>query len=211
MTRSERNQLVVDNDRLAGWYVRRYSLISTRNSVYDDLVQAARVGLVEAAKRYDPARGQFSTYAIWWMARFVNEAKRGAFVIRTRKSTREIAAPTLVDEAMLEQQATDEKDIDSAIDARKIRQVLDELGERERALIEQRWLTVDPVTLREFGQRQGCTREGARYIEERAFTKLRHLLGLRLSRAAWRRRKAFVATRRQRLQSSSGQSVTVPA
>ena len=34
---------------------------------FDDLLQAARVGLVQAAQRYDPQRGKFGSYACPWI------------------------------------------------------------------------------------------------------------------------------------------------
>jgi RNA polymerase sigma factor (sigma-70 family) len=47
-------------------YARRYL---RRHRDLDDLVGFARVGLMEAARRYDPRRGDFKAYAVAWMRR----------------------------------------------------------------------------------------------------------------------------------------------
>jgi RNA polymerase sigma factor (sigma-70 family) len=192
MTRLERNQLVVENDRLAAWYVRRFVALPQTDPGHDDLVQAARLGLIEAARRYDCTRGKFSSYAVWWMNRFVNEAKRASYVIRLGRSKREIPVPGFVDPDLLDTLIADQAAVDLAIDAGRVRELVHELNDRERSLIEQRWLSFDPATLREIGERLGLSPEGARYIEECAFSKLRRLMALKLPRAARRRRRARV-------------------
>src|ERR1043165_1219541 len=41
------------------------------STTYEDLVQAGCIGLMEAAKRYDPERGAFSTYAVPWIRKYM--------------------------------------------------------------------------------------------------------------------------------------------
>lgn len=44
-------------------------------TAYDDLVQAGMIGLLTAARKYDPERGlHFSTYAVWWIRQAVSRA-----------------------------------------------------------------------------------------------------------------------------------------
>lgn len=40
----------------------------------EDAMQAARLGLLEAARRWEPAKGRFTTYAWWWIRKMVQEA-----------------------------------------------------------------------------------------------------------------------------------------
>ncbi len=43
---------------------------------YEDLVSEGRLGLMEAAKRYDPDRGaRFSTYSAYWISHYVRRAR----------------------------------------------------------------------------------------------------------------------------------------
>lgn len=40
-----------------------------------DLIGAGKIGLVEAARRYDPAKGKFGTYAAWWINKYLFKAR----------------------------------------------------------------------------------------------------------------------------------------
>ncbi len=62
LTRAEQHALVRTNDGLAHAVVRALS-VSRASVIYEDLVQEARLGLLDAASRYNPARGRFSPYA----------------------------------------------------------------------------------------------------------------------------------------------------
>ncbi|MFJ9242937.1 sigma-70 family RNA polymerase sigma factor [Streptomyces sp. NPDC101776] len=62
---SARDCLVVHNQRLAHSILRGYL---EQGLEYDDLFQHAVLGLMKAARKFDPARGyKFSTYATWWV------------------------------------------------------------------------------------------------------------------------------------------------
>lgn len=70
-TASERvmaeDRLVKRNKALMGTVTRKF--IGTQTTVIgmDDIEQQAYMGILEAAKRYDPEEGAFSTYAVIWM------------------------------------------------------------------------------------------------------------------------------------------------
>lgn len=54
-----------------------------------------------------------------------------------------------------------------------IKRALDKLHPRERAVVEQRYLSDDPKTLQELGERMGVCRERIRQIETKALRKMR--------------------------------------
>jgi RNA polymerase primary sigma factor len=75
-----RARMVESNLRLVFWLARSYR---GRGVAFADLVQEGTIGLVRAADRFDPRRGQkFSTYAVWWIRRSLRDAVVGARVIR---------------------------------------------------------------------------------------------------------------------------------
>lgn len=67
-----RERFVQANLRLAVSYVSKRCNRLTRIHGIEDLIQAANLGLITAAERFDPARGyRFSTYAYWWIRQSV--------------------------------------------------------------------------------------------------------------------------------------------
>lgn len=59
----EQQRLAADNERLIHLAIRRYA----PNEDADELYGHAAEGLLRAASTYDPARGRFSTHAMWCM------------------------------------------------------------------------------------------------------------------------------------------------
>jgi RNA polymerase primary sigma factor len=63
-----RDRFVQANLRLAVSYVSKRCFRLTKAHGQEDLIQAANMGLITAAERFDPTRGyRFSTYAYWWI------------------------------------------------------------------------------------------------------------------------------------------------
>ncbi len=68
-----RDRFVQANLRLAVSYVSKRCWRLAKAHAQDDLIQAANMGLITAAERFDPARGyRFSTYAYWWIRQAVD-------------------------------------------------------------------------------------------------------------------------------------------
>ena len=66
------NQFIKQHDRLVRVIVNQFKVA---NVDPEDLMQEGRIGLIEAAKRFDPARGiQFSSYASWWIRKYITMA-----------------------------------------------------------------------------------------------------------------------------------------
>ena len=67
-----RDRFVQANLRLAVSYVSKRCFRLAKAHGQEDLIQAANMGLITAAERFDPARGyRFSTYAYWWIRQAV--------------------------------------------------------------------------------------------------------------------------------------------
>lgn len=59
----EQQQLAADNEKLIWFFLRKYASGSDPQELYG----VAAEGLIRAAATYDPARGKFSTHAMWCM------------------------------------------------------------------------------------------------------------------------------------------------
>lgn len=66
-----RNSLVKHNLRLVRWVARKYAWSKLD---FEDLVQEGNIGLITAAEKYDPERGLFTTYAMWWIRQAIQRA-----------------------------------------------------------------------------------------------------------------------------------------
>jgi RNA polymerase primary sigma factor len=68
-----RDRFVQANLRLAVSYVSKRCWRLAKAHGQEDLIQAANMGLITAAERFDPARGyRYSTYAYWWIRQAVS-------------------------------------------------------------------------------------------------------------------------------------------
>ena len=66
------NQFILKHDRLVRVIVNQYQ---TKGIDKQDLVQEGYLGLMEAAKQYDPCTGvQFTSYASWWIRKYVSRS-----------------------------------------------------------------------------------------------------------------------------------------
>lgn len=91
MTRAERDRLVIENDAFAHdrafkFYRQvRWRLLRNGSQLdRDDFVQAARIGMLEAAQRFDPKRGvKFIGYAVHWIRRRMQDLVLAGGTIRT--------------------------------------------------------------------------------------------------------------------------------
>ena len=143
----------------------------------DDLQQAAWLGFYAAVQKHE-GRYHFLTLLDFCIR---NECRQ-ALHIRTSKRdpvTVSYDAPApdgeqsmidlFVDDALPEHDAS----LIGADLARDVRAAVAELPERERTVIETRWLSADPLSLDQTGDAMGISRERTRQLEARAFARLR--------------------------------------
>jgi RNA polymerase sigma-32 factor len=167
-----------------------------------DLIQEGCMGLVEAIRRFDPARNvRLATYASWWIrafilryemenARVVSRARsregRRAF-LRGELPPREVSldaplfgdidAPTLgemlPDCAALPVDELADRRERVALVAQQIAALWPSLDGRERAVLRERIASHDPAPLRVFARRYGISGERVRQVEAEVVSRIR--------------------------------------
>ena len=185
-------QLVEANLRFVVSYAKRYRNLGVS---FLDLIHEGNLGLMEAARRFDPSRNvKFITYAVWW----IRESMMHALADQTRAfsfppklfaalhnahddvslndpvgvagdGSRELIDLIAQDDVPIEQELIEQAARHDLADA------LGELSHKEREVVELRFGLEDdePRTLQEIGDRLHLSRERVRQIESRAKDKLR--------------------------------------
>jgi RNA polymerase sigma factor (sigma-70 family) len=201
--------LVQSNLRLVVRIARDYA---GRGASIEDLISEGNIGLMEAARRFDPARGaRFVTYASWWIRKYViaalnrHRAQASAplphdsqpsspdagaesrpylvlwrrilsfsdFAVQDDRTPAEIRIPSkepVPEDRVQERQASE-----------VLHDVLDLLGDRERAVVEAHYglRGAPPQSLQAIADQMNCTREWVRQIEQRAIERARRILDSR--------------------------------
>jgi RNA polymerase sigma factor (sigma-70 family) len=161
----EREHLVLANLSLVTGTVQaamaRYRL---PESLRDDLVSAGSLALVQAADRFDPSRGvKFKTFAAHRVSgEIVDTLRRGDAAIGVSKDSLDGVAsetPSPENQAITAQELT------------HVREVLQELSARERALIEAHYGR--GLTLRDAADELGISRSYASRVHARAIETIR--------------------------------------
>jgi len=184
-------RLVEANLRFVVSYAKRYR---GHGVAFLDLIHEGNLGLMEAARRYDPAHNvKFITYAVWWV--------RQSLMHVLADSTRAFSFPPKMfgvlhaggpggEDVSLSETLGDRLPVDQApVAAELIHQAdLDELAAalldlegKEQEVVRLRYGLGDgePQTLQEIGDRLHLSRERVRQIESRAKEKLRRSARLR--------------------------------
>ena len=192
-------RLVECNLRFVVSYAKRYRGFGVP---FLDLIHEGNLGLIEAARRFDPARNvKFITYAVWWVRQAMMHAlsdQTRAFsfppklfavlhaggddvslsdpVAAGQDGTRELG-----DILAQEQTAPVEDELIHQSDLDELAGALLDLDGKEREVVSLRFGLDDdePRTLQEIGDRLHLSRERVRQIEVRAKDKLRHSAKLR--------------------------------
>jgi RNA polymerase primary sigma factor len=193
-------RLVECNLRFVASYARRYRHLGVPLL---DLISEGNVGLIEAARRFDPSRNvKFITYAVWWIRQSMMHAlsdQTRAFsfppkmfsVMRATAADVSLNAPAwaggdddgreLGDVLAQQQVAPVEDEMIHQADLDELADALHDLDGRECEVVRLRFGLEDdePRTLQEVGDRLHLSRERIRQIESRAKEKLRGSAKLR--------------------------------
>lgn len=160
---------------------------SATNMEHEDLVQEGMFGLMDAAVRFDPARGvKFSTYAAWHIRKTIMEAIRSRNdIVRTpRRQPSRTCTPLDTDRPTGETAPPPDEMLGEIEEQQKMTQMVHDglrcLSDREALVVQLRHgvNAPEPMTLRAVGKLFGITPERVRQIQASAEKKLRtHLEG----------------------------------
>jgi len=193
-------RLVEANLRFVVSYAKRYRGLGVS---FLDLIHEGNLGLIEAARRFDPHRNvKFITYAVWW----IREAMMHVLADQTRAfsfppklfatlhnrhedvslndpiagagqdgPSRQLEDVLRLDAVPIDDEMIHQSDLDELAEA------LRDLDGKEREVVCLRFGLDDdePRTLQEIGDRLHLSRERVRQIESRAKEKLRRSAKLR--------------------------------
>ena len=187
------NQFIQQHDRLVRVIVNQFKVA---NVDPEDLMQEGRIGLIEAAKRFDPNRGiQFASYASWWIRKYINMAiLQYNNVVAIPQRTPELATQkrrsmdaivdvedddyityqeTITDGIYVEQ--TIIKQEETAELHERLRKALNALPENERYTIQHLYgFDADEMSLEEIASQIGFSTEWIRRLKVRALKRLKN-------------------------------------
>lgn len=176
-------------NKLAHHFARQHDL------EFDDLSGAAYLGLVRAARGFDPTRGcTFGTYARHWVLCFLREeVRRARSVVRKPRPIKGAKEPAPKADISLDAPLSEGSDAtrvdliaetapshetnlvdadETALRREALHNALATLTERERAIVKARHGDDDPLTLAELAGRFSVSVERIRQIETAALEKI---------------------------------------
>lgn len=190
-------RLVESNLRFVVSYAKRYRGLGVS---FLDLIDEGNLGLIEAARRFDPSRNvKFVTYAVWWIRESMMHAlsdQARAFSFPPKlfpvlghgvddMSLSDSASPdgsrVVADTLPQKQVPPVEDEVIHQVDLDELESALGNLNGKEREVVRLRFGLEDdmPRTLQEIGDRLHLSRERVRQIESCAKDKLRRSAKLR--------------------------------
>lgn len=163
----------------------------------EDIEQQAYLGLMQAARRFDPAKGfRFFTFARWWVKASVRDyVFANARIVRPSSSVAGKKAffsganapdfsldarykgegEPLLDSLIWTDPSADEAIADDQ-GRQRIRKAVTKLPAREKHIITERYLSESGASLEEIGGHFGVSKERIRQLEQRAINKLREMV-----------------------------------
>jgi RNA polymerase sigma factor (sigma-70 family) len=160
----------------------------TPGPIREDLVQAGYMGLMRAAYKFDPSRGNtFGTYSRHWVKKYILHEIRKSYVVWTpahvQKALRSIsldvpicdntdADGTMQDLLVCDKPTADESPEVPLLAARAFKAMAEVLNVKERSVITTRFL--DDGTRKDAADELGLSQERVRQLEVNALAKLRN-------------------------------------
>jgi RNA polymerase primary sigma factor len=184
-------QLVEANLRFVVSYAKRYR---GHGVSFLDLIHEGNLGLIEAARRFDPAHNvKFITYAVWWVRQsmmhvladspraFSFPPKMFAVLHAGGPGGEDVSLSETLGDRLPVEQAPVEDELIHQADLDELAAALRDLEGKEQEVVRLRYGLGDgePQTLQEIGDRLHLSRERVRQIETRAKEKLRRSAKLR--------------------------------
>jgi RNA polymerase primary sigma factor len=184
-------QLVEANLRFVVSYAKRYR---GHGVSFLDLIHEGNLGLIEAARRYDPAHNvKFITYAVWWVRQsmmhvladltraFSFPPKLFGMLHAGGPGGEDVSLSETLGDRIPVVQAPVEDELIHRADLDELAAALLDLEGKEQEVVRLRYGLDDgePQTLQEIGDRLHLSRERVRQIETRAKEKLRRSAKLR--------------------------------
>ena len=192
------NEFIEKYDRLVQLIVNRFN---AKGIDKQDLLQEGRIGLMEAAKKYDESSGvEFSSYASWWIRKYVGQCiiqMRNTVVIPVRTGEQYELKKRSIDEvyAMEDDDCITYAEVIAGGDDPEQKLIEEErrltlrkavqlatmwLSKRERMVLDGLYgLTRSPMRVSELAKREGTSCDRIRRVHERAIRKLKEQLGVK--------------------------------
>ena len=186
------NEFIKQHDRLVRVIVNQYQ---TKGIDKQDLIQEGYLGLIEAAKQYDPSTGvQFTSYASWWIRKYVSRSiaqfinilpvpvRTGDQYTLKKRSFDDVFAVEDGDVITFAEAITDGVCIEQTIIEQeetaelheRLRKALNALPENERYTIQHLYgFDADEMSLEEIASQIGFSTEWIRRLKVRALKHLR--------------------------------------
>lgn len=173
------DRLVLHNTRFVISVAKRYQ---GRGTPLSDLISEGNLGLIEAAKRFDPELGmRFTTYAVWWIKKSILESIDGEI----KNTHTSIDAPiggededfTIANGLKSDSRATDHI-VEDESKKIEVNRLLSQLKTREQEIIKSLFgIDTRAIGIEEAGRKFGLTQQRIGQIRDAAIKLLQDRVG----------------------------------
>ncbi len=186
--------MIINNQTIKQYMpmVRTIARQFTKNPIeMKDLMQEGYIGLIEAAKRYDPDAGvKFDSYASWWVRKYIREyiIRHGQTVslpFKTRdyhrSATLDMNRPLYQEENgpvrfadLLTDGSTPETERIRQEEHQRLNEAIDKLSARERQIIRQIYgIDCEAVPMKELAKKMGLSHDRVKKLHAECLKKIR--------------------------------------